>query len=152
MELNLTGALYNLSPSNEHKSSFDYLHIHMYPSVTLSLFPEVCRNNHTCMVIDFGVMNPNLFSAFSQCDIMIMIGNICPWNWKQYLNNMNTIKENHKNIYKNILFLSSYGSKENQSNIIGKFPNSIISIPFIENPFQITSEYFGFFERLLESK
>lgn len=147
VELNPSG---NFSQLSNGTTPFNYLHIKMYPSVTLSLLPDILGQPYSYFIIDFGTFHPNIAQAFFRCDLKIMIGNICPWKWKHYFEIINQLKINHRNCYNDIHYLGTPGLKENQKIMKSRFPVSIMPVPFIDNPFHITSKNFGFFENLLE--
>lgn len=147
IELNPSSSFSQLTGED---AAFNYQHIKMYPSVTLSLLPDILGQPFSYFIIDFGVFHPNIAQAFFRCDCKIMIGNICPWKWKHYFDIIDQLKNNHRNFYKNIRYLGTPGIKENQKIMKSAFPVSIMPVPFIENPFLITSDKFGFFESLLE--
>ena len=151
VELNPTKAFSHLSNGADSRA-FRYMHIQMFPSVTLSLLPQIMAQPFRYIIVDYGVLNPNTLPSFSRCDCKFLIGNICPWKWKQYYETIYQIKNNHRNLYKNIYLLGTPGLKENLTNAHRNISNSIMPVPFIENPFQLTSTDFGFFEKLLEGK
>lgn len=149
IELNPSGAFFHLSPYEDFRK-FSYMHILMYPSATLSLLPDILCQPTEYFVLDFGVLNSNTYQAFARCDYKIMLGNICPWKWEHYSQILKKLSTEHWNFYKDMKLLGIPGEKENLKKVHKYVSNSIMPVPFIENPFRITSANFGFFNRLLE--
>lgn len=150
IEVNASGTFSHLS-KNTFSNKFNYMHIVMYPSVTLSLLPNILRQPYQFQIIDFGVLHPNIYQAFLRCDSKILIGNISLWKWEQYFETIQKLSTNQWDFYHDIKLLGTPGLKENLHFAQKNVSKAIMPVPYIENPFQITSTKFGFFEKLLET-
>lgn len=73
-----------------------------------------------------------------------------PWKRNVFDEFVNMLKDNYKNYQKQITFLGNNKTKENLTQIHHVYKINILSLPFLSNPFQITSEDFDFFKRVLE--
>ncbi len=124
------------------KDVFNFMNITFYSSITLSRLSEILQKNYKYFVLDFGTINNITIKEFMRCDTRIALCSYSPWKKKALSDFTCLLEENNINIKKDIKLLGNLVEKKTSI----KFD----SIPFIANPFQITSQYFWLFEKLLE--
>lgn len=111
--------------------------------------PELMHLRHKYKVLDFGVLTPYTLPEFKRCDQQIVLTNISCWKTKQldqFLQNQKiTIRKDRTEC---ILFLCWGATKDNQKQIQRAYGIRVIPVPFLENPFQVSSKHFQFFEQI----
>lgn len=105
---------------------------------------------HKYKVLDFGVLTPYTLSEFARCDQQIVLTNVSRWKEKQldlFLQKQKTITI-RKDLNECISFLCWGATKDNQKRIERAYGIQVIPVPFLENPFQVSSKHFQFFEQI----
>lgn len=107
------------------------------------------QSKHKFHVLDFGVLTPYTLPEFARCDLQIVLTNISCWKEKQlvqFLQNKKTTMR--KDRTECIFFLCWGATKDNQKRIERTYGIRVIPVPFLENPFQVSSKHFRFFEQI----
>lgn len=138
IELNATAEIQSLSRRKSDKE-FVKNGITFFPKVTLSELPNIIKLNYNNYIIDFGVPNVYTYSELKRCNYRFALISYSPWKEELLSKFLLSLEENQLIVRKDIILLGNPGIKEKHS------------IPFFSNPFQITSECFGFFDELLDS-
>lgn len=149
LEVNSTNEIHNLNTRNK-TNHFKYLGIDFYSAVTLDDLSSLLQEKYDYLVLDFGVTNQYTNLEFMRCDLKLAICDLSSWHKSDlisfthnYLNNMR----------ENIIFLGN-PDKINQNSSTYEYnrviKTKILRIPFFENPFQLTSQYFGFLKKITE--
>lgn len=112
--------------------------------MTITGLSDILKLNYLNFVIDFGVPNIYTYSELKRCTHRLAVVYGSPWKKQRLESFLAELEKNNIFLKEDIMLLGNLRIKENK-------PFSA-TIPFIENPFQITSKYFGFFEELLERK
>jgi len=149
VELNDTGAFSNL-PDESDKLSFRKHGIDFYPESNLTDLTGLLSEHYDVLVLDFGVLNQNTYPAFKRCDLCIVLGYMSPWNSKSYWNWVANIFHNINNEHKEIILLGNLSSQGEIKQFRRRFGIHAIPVPFVENPFQLSSNHWKFIERALE--
>ena len=136
-----------LSPK-ENVSCFSIRHIDFYPDCTLRYLPDIQKNGYDCLIFDLGLLGPATFQKFAQCERQFLVGSICPWKrkytWDRFLKyKLQFLNSEH------IILLGNLGIKENITYWKDHYHMKVISVPFLENPFQLTVSDWNFFEEIL---
>lgn len=149
LEVNSTNEIHNLNTTNTC-NDFKYLGIHFYPAVTLDTLPEILQMKYNYFVLDFGVTNQYTKLDFLQCDTKLAICDLSSW----HRDNLVDFIENYSNnIRGNVIFLGNPGEINQNSSTLKSSRVSglkILRIPFFEDPFHLTSQYFGFLKKVIE--
>ena len=124
--------------------TFSKVGIDIYPSMTLSSLSKLFNKHYDCLVIDFGVLNLYTFTEFMRCTDRLAIATDAPWKKSQLDAFLLEFKNNNINVKEDIKLLGNLSTKK-----VKPFHQTI---PYFENPFQLTSDSFGFFEEILERK
>ncbi len=151
LEVNSTNEIHNLNTRNGN-NHFKYLGIDFYSAVTLDDLPALLQKNYDYFVLDFGVTNHYTNLEFMRCSLKLAICDLSSWHHSDLIsfthNYLNNIREN-------VILLGNPG-KINQNSLHFEYNKAagcrILRIPFFENPFQLTSQYFGFLKKITERK
>ena len=148
IELNTTNQIHALSRT-QGKPSFTYKGIVFYPNTLVTSLPEILQKNYRYFVIDMGVLNTYTTTEFLRCDKRFLI--CSPSKWR-YVYEKEKIEKLFKNQHNTNCFqmIMNLHQKESTFSIFSKSCNSI-SIPFIENPFQLEPKHFHVFSLLLRN-
>lgn len=138
IEINASNEVFSIG----EKDVFDFMNITFYSSVTHSRLSEILQKNYKYFVLDFGTINEFTIKEFMRCDIRIALCSHSPWKKKSLSHFICFLKAQNVNITKDIKLLGNLVEK--------KTSKHFDSVPFIPNPFLLTSQYFWFFENLLE--
>lgn len=134
------------------KEPFTQTGFHIFPQTTISALPEILRMNYDYLIFDYGVLNPNIAQEFSRCDYQYLIGDLS--NWKKTI----TLEKSEQYINKKIIkpeYVTFLGNPLIKESHCCRFLSSfyqVYSVPYIKNPFRITSEDFIFYESIFKRK
>lgn len=124
---------------------FSHNNIDFFPSVTLATLQDILRRNYNFFILDFGVLNPFTINEYERCNLQYAICPTLPWKRNEFYKFIQMFKNNNSKFQDNITFIGYSKQKEIHS-------IDITAIPFLSNPFQITSDEFIYFEKVLERK
>lgn len=149
LEVNSTNEIHNLNTKNSSEH-FKYLGINFYPAVTLDVLPILLQLKYDFFVLDFGVTNQYTNLEFMRCNLKLAICDLSFWHESDLI----SFTQNYSNnIRENVIFLGNPNKVNQICSSLEYFKAAkcrILRIPFFENPFQLTSQYFGFFEKITE--
>ncbi len=148
IEVNGTNEIKNLFPKSP-VNSFHFMGLFIFSNVTLAELPTILSQPSANLILDFGVLNEHTLQAFSQADTKIIIGNIGPWKTRTYADYLKKLS-NIMNIRDCFILLANLGIKEYEKIFHAYTGFSVLSIPYIKNPFQLTPADWPFFEILLK--
>ena len=109
---------------------------------------EIRQYNY--FVLDFGVTNQYTKLDFLQCDTKLAICDLSSWHQD---NLVDFIANYSNNIRGNVIFLGNPGEINQSCSTLKSSRVSglkMLRIPFFENPFHLTSQYFGFLKKIIE--
>lgn len=138
-----------LSQESSSDKPFVHQRITYYPSMTLLQLPKVLSRHYRYYVLDFGRPNLHTMRAFERCDIRLVIGSVCPWKKTQFIQSVHSIFYNDKNKEDNVYLGNFMEHKRDLEPIEQQCDVHIVPVPFLPNPFRITSKDFAFFEEIL---
>lgn len=147
IELNGSKQIHHLSAKGDD-ACFSFLHMDFYPDCTLRSLPEIRKKGYDCLIFDLGLLSPATYQEFVQCKKQFLVGSICPWKskhtWDGFLKyKIQFLDSEH------ITLLGNLGIKENITYWKEHYHMKVISVPFLENPFQLTVSDWKFFEEIL---
>ena len=87
-----------------------------------------------------------------RCDIKFAICSLSPWKTTSLTKFLNLFIDNNVNIEKDITLLGYPVESKPYNKEISEMPKEMYCIPYLQNPFHITSGYFNFFEMILQRK
>lgn len=151
IELNPSDQISSLK-NKDCRTRFSHYHIDFFPNSTLSSYNNILSGKHQYYVIDFGVLNINTLNDFMRCDIKFAICSLSPWKTTSLTKFLNLFIDNNVNIEKDITLLGYPVESKPYNKEISEMPQEIYCIPYLQNPFHITSGYFNFFEMILQRK
>lgn len=148
IELNSTKQISVLNKRNT-AGTFTKIGIDFFPSITLSKLTDILSQNYDFFIIDFGILNQFTINEYRRCNTQLAICPVSPWKRNIFDEFINMFKEKYTNYQTQIYFLGN-NNKENLNKIHRVYKINILPLPFLPNPFQITSEEFDFFKRIIE--
>lgn len=128
---------------------FVHQRVAYYPDMTLAGLGKVLSEHYRYFVLDFGSPNPHTLQTFLSCDIRMVVGSVCPWKCPQYIR---FIQKSSYNITvkEDVVYL---GNDMEHKRDLKKLEHNcgirVTPVPYLPNPFRITSESFAFFEKIL---
>ena len=149
LEVNSSDEISAICPlSLESNICFSYYNIQFFPRVTLADLPTIFTLHFDYFILDFGAFHSRACREFFQADLCFVTGIICKWkpngfqafldSYHQYMKPDKIIFLESMNVHKIQLSVKDYGSL------------AFRHIPFLNNPFQITSQDWEFYQRLVK--
>lgn len=124
--------------------------ITFFPEITLSKLPEVLQLNYDYFVLDMGILNPYTAYEFTRCNLKLMVGDLSPWKKEKTLKSLEQILQKTNIHQEQVIFLGNPMIKESISSRYVKGFSKIMTVPYISNPFHLSSKDFVFYEHLLK--
>lgn len=148
LEMNGSHEISSLS-HREGNAPFVHQRITYYPDMTLAQLPEVLSRHYKYCVLDFGSPNPHTMQAFERCGIRLVIGHASPWKNEQFAQSVNRPFYNRSR-KEGTVYLGNFMERKSDLKQIAKHCGiHLVPVPFLPNPFRITSKDFPFFEEIL---
>lgn len=147
VEFNSTKQICELNGGISKK--FSYKGIDFFPDEKLHNLPNLLNLHYSYYVLDFGVCNSYNVSEFERCTDKFAVCNLSPWKIQQF----NSFIKKYENVsinFDNLHILGNPAISQYDKALQRKIHYDIEPVPFFPNPFQITSENFSFFNKLLE--
>lgn len=120
-----------------------------YPNMTLAGLAEVLSGHYRYFVLDFGSPNPHTIPAFMGCNIRLVVGSVCPWKAPQYIGYVQN-SSYYITAKEDVVYLGNFMErKRDLKELEQRCGMRVIPVPYLPNPFRITSESFAFFEKIL---
>ncbi len=150
LELNPNRQIACLS-SGSAQSFFRFLGMDFYPEATFEQLPKLLGKPYACFVLDLGVLNPSSAACreFLRCQKKLVVGSVCPWKEARYGKWMESFFSQYQNHSEEIILLGNLGIKEDILRFRRKYRVSVQTVPFLENPFQLTPSDWSVLEKLL---
>lgn len=149
IELNATNQIRSLSSGTGSKS-FSYLGFDLFPCTTLTSLPEILRMDYEYFILDMGVLNHYTAGEFFKCEKQFLVCSFSKWKKAQTMEKLERLlTNNHYTQAECLIILSINSKKESTLTMSHSLTFRMKPIPFIPNPFQLPSEFFAFFGKLL---
>lgn len=149
IELNPSRQIQSLS-SKKKGSSFDYLDFTIYPEITTKELPSIYEKKYDYFVLDMGTLGPGTLTEFFRCSRKFVLCSVAPWRVEAIGNWLDKMNSNNKIHPENVSILGNMSHKKDIKAFIRQYHFPIQAIPFLANPFQLTSPDIGFFEQILQ--
>ena len=149
LELNASHAVAAFSPESDLTIPFRHQGVSYYPEITIRCLAELKQLPYKYKILDFGVLTPYTLPEYVHCDYHVVLTNAGIWKTRQLEQFLQQIGKNiGKDQLKNYSFLCVGKSEKNFRRIYKAYGIRVHPVPFLENPFHISSDYFGFFENI----
>lgn len=154
LEVNSSHEIAALSSKKDPTIPFRCNGVSYYPEITLRQLREQLHLQHKYKILDFGVLTPYSFPEFVRCDYCIVLTNVSIWKDRQLLQFIEELKKTNlgKDYKTNVRFMSMGNLKKDRKRVETSYGIRVIPVPFLENPFQVSSHDFGFFEQIWKGK
>lgn len=154
LEVNSSHEIAALSSKKDQTIPFRCNGVSYYPEITLRQLREQLHLQHKYKILDFGVLTPYSFPEFVRCDYCIVLTNVSIWKDRQLLQFIEELKKTNlgKDYKTNVRFMSMGNLKKDRKRVETSYGIRVIPVPFLENPFQVSSHDFGFFEQIWKGK
>ena len=149
IELNATNQI-RLLNLNTNNYTFRKNYINFFPNSTLNNLQDILKQDYDFFILDFGVLNQYTINEYARCHMQLAICPLSSWKKTVLEEFLETLCDKYINYQTHITFLGYERIKENLTRIHRTYKIDILPLPFLPNPFQITSEDFDFFNNLLE--
>ena len=136
--------------SDRKKRFFQFFDIDFYPEVIPNQLPDLLEKNYACVLFDMGVLGSATYPEFMRCELKLVAGSISPWKMGIYRNWLDKNQTIWKTNSEDIILLGNLGGKTEINRWKSQFRIPIRAVPYLENPFQLTSSDWTFFKELLK--
>ncbi len=149
IELNPGRQIRTLAPKATG-SSFGFLGFEIYPEVTLKELPSIYGKKYDYFILDMGTLGPGLMTEFLRCQQKFVICSVAPWRRQRIEHWMDKVQATHQLHLETVSIFGNMSKKKDLNDFEHRYHLPIQAIPFLENPFQLTSPDIGFFEQILQ--
>lgn len=148
VEMNDTRQIISLV-KDESLTSFSYLDIQFYPSAIQSDLPYIFNGHPMYIVMDLGILSSDNYWDFYRCDIKFIIGSFSPWKVDRFHALLESIILQKNTEQEHIMILGNPGIKEISQRFQRKYHLPSFVIPYLPNPFQLTTANCTFFQDVM---
>ncbi len=115
--------------------------------------PRVLREEYEDVLVDFGTLflspetDAKITKEWIRCDRNLILVDSAPWRWKElevFAERLDKI-----NMSKRKDILNVYNAEDDKRAIMKMMGSNVTGIPYMEDPFALKREYFGFMDRFL---
>lgn len=150
LEVNATDEISALCPDRFRSDSYFPIHgIHLYPRVTIQALPIMLTLSYDFFILDFGVLNPHTSREFIRADFRFILGYCSPWKVDFFSDFLERMKAYHVLEKTLLLEPNNYCVKKRKPAFAKRYQIDLLSIPFLENPFQFTTLDLAFYKELI---
>ena len=162
IELNSTGEIHTLKEFKgeefrirERKSPAEGLtcfclnDMDLYPEAALTALPQLYAAEYSYYVLDLGVISPRTEAEFLRCDLRFFLCDFSPWKQEQLSLLLQEMTKD-KRLQQTITLLGNSGSCRRLPRFLKDYSYHIRNLPYLPNPFLLTSGDFAFFENILK--
>lgn len=100
-------------------------------------------------ILDMGVLNVYTAKEFAKCEKQFLVCSLNKWKRKPTIEKISQLLKNTYMHQEDITILGNCSNKESILTLSPSVRFRMIPMPFITNPFQLHSEFFTFFEKIL---
>ena len=123
--------------------------ISIFPHRTFTSLAEILHLNYDYFILDMGVLNSYSAKEFAKFEKPFIVCSLSEWKKKKTSEKLCKLLETTYIPDEYITILSNCSKKESKLKISPDFTFPVISIPFIQNPFQLNLEFFTLFGKIL---
>lgn len=123
--------------------------ITIFPGTTLTSISEILRMDFDYFIFDMGVLNAYTSKEFARCEKQFLVCSLNKWKRELTLEKITQLLKNTCMNQEHITILGNCSMKESRLKLSPNVRFRMIYLPYIENPFQLHSGFFTFFEKLL---
>lgn len=121
----------------------------IFPCMTFTSVTDILRMDFDYFILDMGVLNVYSAKEFAKCEKQFLVCSLSKWKRKQTFEKLLQLLNNTYISQEYITILGNCDKKESTLSLSLSVRFRMISVPFITNPFQLHSEFFTFFEKIL---
>lgn len=148
VEMNGSGQILCYSNGNDTEK-FRYMNLTCYPHAIREDLPGILSARYSYIVFDIGVLTSESYWDFYKCDVKFVIGSISPWKRNRFDELLQSLLYNMNTCQDHVVLLGNLGIKETIKAFEQYHTISVFAIPFLPNPFQLTTANCTFFQELL---
>ena len=141
VELNTTNQICTLT-RNRKNAPFSYIGIRIFPCITVTSLSEILALDFDYFVLDMGILNTYTSKEFFKCNKRFIVSSLCKWKKEYHLEKMKSLHSKSNQTEKDVTIICNLCTKKSSP--------SMISFPFIENPFHLKPSVFHAFYQILE--
>lgn len=148
IEINGTDEISSLADGDD--TPFLCCEVTLYPDATFSRLGEILSHGFQFCILDFGLLHPNNYREFMQCDRGFVIGSIAPWKQDSYARFLKKYFPKKSEYSDHIRYLAALGIKDQVKSFSKRCRIPVTAFPYLEQPFQLSSADWQFFQLLLQ--
>lgn len=148
VELNNSGQIIELG-EDESLTSFSRYDIDFYPSAIKSDLPYILHSHPVFLILDLGVISTDNYWDLYNCEIKFIIGSFSPWKVNRFYSLLEALTLQQNTEQDHITILGNLGIKDYVKKFQRDFRLPSFVIPYLPNPFQLTTANCTFFEDVM---
>ncbi|MCI5857877.1 MAG: hypothetical protein MR016_11035 [Agathobacter sp.] len=148
VERNGSGQILALAGSAQ-QPSFCYMDITCYPCLRREDLPRIMQSRFSYTVIDLGILTSESCWDFYRCDIKLVVASVSPWKAHLLKEMQETLLYNMNTSQDHMLLLGNLGIKETVKPFGQRNRLLALPVPYLPNPFRLTTADCTFFEEML---
>jgi hypothetical protein len=148
VELNGSNQIRSLSDDPD-MDTFFYMDIACYPSSIAEDLNRILAERFSYIILDLGVLTSDTCREFYRCDLKFIIGSVSPWKAGRFYDTLESLLYNTNPSQDHIVILGNLGIKETLRDFQRFCGCQVYAIPFLQNPFQLTTANCTFFQEML---
>ena len=148
VEINGSNQICHLS-GNKDAERFRYMDIVCYPHAIQEDLPHILGERYSYIVLDLGVLTSESYWDFCRCDLKFVIGSVSPWKTDRFFELLESLLYNMNTRQDHVILLGNLGIKETIKPFEQFCHLPVYAIPFLPNPFQLTTANCTFFQEML---
>ena len=147
IELNANNEICSLV-KNCRIDSFPYMGITIFPHRTFTSLAEILHLDYDYFVLDMGVLNAYSAKEFAKFEKQFLVCSLSKWKRKKTIEKLSMLLETTHIPPEYVTIICNCSEKESKLKVSPTISFSVISVPFIHNPFQLDTDIFPLFGKI----
>lgn len=148
IELNASNEICSLA-KNSRTDAFSHMGIAIFPHKTFTSLPEILYMDYDYFILDMGILNSYSVKEFAKFEKQFLVCSLSKWKERKTTEKLCRLLETTYVLPEHITILSNCSKKESYIKVSPETSMPVISIPFIQNPFQLNLEFLPSFGKIL---
>ena len=122
--------------------------ITIFPHRTFTSLPEILHMDYDYFILDMGILNTYSAKEFAKYERQFLVCSLNKWKKKKTMDKLTKLLETTCIPPECITILSNCERKESTFQVSQSISFPVLSIPFIQNPFQLALEFLSPFHKI----
>ena len=140
-----------LSKKADSTASFRHQGIIYYPDMTIRRLSESDRQQYQHCILDFGCPTSYMLPEFIRCNRKLLLMNVSIWKDPQLEKFALQLQRYHIS-WDHRKIIGMGGNKKDYERLSKLYGIHAVPMPYLEDPFYITSKKFSFFEQIMKGE